>query len=281
MEPLPRYAALLALALLPVLLVLQRALARALYRGSANARSNTPWRLFSVGEVLATALVGASAVRHNVRGLALRDDVLWTCLSALLGLGFVLGAGWLGLRTLLRSQLARELDRGNAAAGVAAAGHQLAAGLLASRALAGHSARELGVGVAFFLLALLLHGAFVVLFRALTTYDDAEQIEGENVAAAVSYAGVAVGVALVLARALEGDFSTWLRSLLGFAAVASWALVLYPVRQLVVGGLLLRARPTLRGGALDEAVGVQREVGVAALEAASYVAAALAVAALL
>ena len=50
---------------------------------------------------------------------------------------------------------------------------------------------------------------YVALFRALTTYDDAEQIQGENLAAALSYAGVSVAIALVLAAGL-GAAGLWL-----------------------------------------------------------------------
>jgi hypothetical protein len=46
---------------------------------------------------------------------------------------------------------------------------------------------------------------------------------------------------------------------------------------LIVQGLILGARPTLRGGALDQAIGVDRNVGAAALEASAYVGTALAI----
>ena len=75
---------------------------------------------------------------------------------------------------------------------------------------------------------------FVSLFRALTTYDDAEQIHGENVAAALSYAGVTIAVGIVVARAVEGDFEGWLTSLKGYGGVLLSLVALYPVRQLFV-----------------------------------------------
>ena len=55
------------------------------------------------------------------------------------------------------------------------------------------------------------------------------------------------------------------------------ALVLYPVRQLLVQGLLLGAAPTLAKGRLDVLVGRERNAGVALLEALAYVVTALVV----
>lgn len=274
MSPHTRYVLLFAVGTILAMLALLRVARRALDGG---AKENTARRLLTVGELLGVLLVGAAVVKNNVRGEHLVADLLWTGAFALAGLAMVLGVGRLSLRALLRGRLGAELDEDNVSAGVAGASHMIATGLLASRAVAGHSARELGLAMVFFALALVAHGLFVALFRALTTYDDAEQIEGENLAAGVSYAGLTVSVAVLVARAVEGDFSGWSSSLLGFAGVCAWCVALYPVRQLVVGGLLLGARPGLRGGALDDAIGTSRDVGVASLEAAAYLGTALAI----
>lgn len=268
-----RYVALFAAGTLLAMLSLLRLLRRV--TEPAGAAPNAARRLVMVGEVLATMLVGTAVVRNNVHAERLADDILWTAVFALAGLAMVQGVGRLSMRALLRARLPAELDEGNASAGLAAASHLVATGLLASRAVAGHSARELGLALSFFALAVLAHAGFVALFRALTTYDDAEQICGENLAAGISYAGLTVSVAVLVARAVEGDFAGWSASLKGFAGVAAWCLALYPVRQLVVGGILLGERPTLRGGSLDEAIGATRDVGIAALEATAYIGTAL------
>jgi hypothetical protein len=51
---------------------------------------------------------------------------------------------------------------------------------------------------------------------------------------------------------------------------------LYPVRQVLVQAVLMGARPTFRGGALDDAIAMDHNEGTAAMEAATYLAAALA-----
>ena len=87
-----------------------------------------------------------------------------------------------------------------------------------------------------------------------------------------------MAIALVLARALEGgDFAGWGNALAGYGCVAASALALYPVRQLIVQGLVLGRAPTLRGGSLDDAIGADRNAGMAVMEALTYLATAVAI----
>jgi hypothetical protein len=49
------------------------------------------------------------------------------------------------------------------------------------------------------------------------------------------------------------------------------------VRQVLVQGLILGRVPTLRGGSLDDAIGTDRNVGLAVMEALAYLATAVAI----
>ena len=140
--------------------------------------------------------------------------------------------------------------------------------------------RELGLTLTVFVLGQITLVLFITLFRALTTYDDAEQIQGENLAAALSYAGVSVAIAVIVGRALEGDFTGWDESLRGYGGVLLFLLALYPVRQILVQVVLLGAPFTFRGGRLDAGVAAERNEGLGALEAVTYLATALAIAGL-
>jgi uncharacterized membrane protein YjfL (UPF0719 family) len=242
------------------------------------AEENSALRLVRVGQVLAVFFVAASSARNCLVGGGWKSDALWLFAFAFTGLSLVLVTGRAGVALLLAGSLRGEIERGNRAAGLAAGGHYVATGIVTSSSLAGHGLHELSLSLAFFLLAQLTLHLFVMLFRALTTYDDAEQIRGENLAAAISYAGVTVAISLVIARALEGDFTGLVVSLIGYAKVLAFLLVLYPIRQLLVQGLLLGAKPALRGGRLDYGIGAEHNEGMAALEAATYVATALAIA---
>lgn len=239
---------------------------------------NAARRLLQVGQVLSVFLVAAAVVKSCVEGESLAHDVLWVSVFGAVALLLVMLTGQLGVRLLLRSRLPAEIERGNAAAGLSAGAHYVATGIITSRAVAGGSLRELGLSIGFFVLAQLTLHVFIALFRALTTYDDAEQIQGENLAAALSYAGVSIAVAIIVARAVEGDFVSLRASLLGYGEVLLLILALYPVRQLLVQVVLLGAPFSFRGGRLDTGVAAERNEGMGALEAATYLAAALAIA---
>jgi hypothetical protein len=268
-----------ALVLLILLRLGRSVLARSTVE-SGDARSRTAQRLVLAGDVFAVLLVSAGVVRNNVLGQSLSHDALSALIMGLMGLALVQASGELGLRALLGSHLRRELSRGNLAAGLAAAAHYASVGILAQHAVAGQNWLGFGLALVFFSLATATHLSLVSLFRALTTYDDDEHIRGGNLAAAISYAGASLASSLVISRALQGDFTTWKGSLLGFAMMSACGLGLYPIRQGLVQGLWLGAAPTLRGGALDDAIAQERDVGAAMLEAVTYVGAALALVAL-
>ena len=117
------------------------------------------------------------------------------------------------------AKLPKEIERGNVAAGLAAGSHYVATGIITSHAMAGNDLQTLGISCVFFVIGQLTLHLFVSLFRALTTYDDSEQIAGENLAAALSYAGAAIAIAIIIARATEGDFDGWASSLKGYVGV--------------------------------------------------------------
>lgn len=281
--PAPLYVLLFGLSTMLGLLVLLRVGQRLVSPGHTVAADlsddNAARRLLSVGEVLGVFLVAASVVKSGAQGESLARDALWVAIFGAVALGLLVLTGQLGIRLLLRSRLPAEIERGNAAAGLAAGAHYVATGIITSRAVAGGSSlRDLGLSIGFFVLAQLTLYGFLSLFRALTTYDDAEQIQGENLAAALSYAGVSIAVAILVARALEGDFVSLRVSLLGYGEVLLLLLVLYPVRQILVQMVLLGAPFALRGGRLDAGIAAERNEGMGALEAVTYLATALALA---
>ena len=269
------------LVLLAVFRLGRKLLAPATSVGKSFAESNAARHLLDVGQVLGVFLVAAAVVKNCVRGESIADDALAAGGFGVLGLVLIAVMGRLGTQLLLQSRLPSEIARGNVAAGLAAGSHYVATGIVAAHAIAGSKLRDVGLSLFFFVMAMAALWAFVTLFRALTTYDDAEQIHGENLAASISYSGLSIGVAIIVGCALDGDFVSWEISLKGFGAILLLTLALYPVRQLFVQSLLLGAPLALRGGRLDTGIGTERNEGIGALEAVSYVATALSVARLL
>lgn len=237
---------------------------------------NVAYLLVQAGHAAAVLLLVPGVVREALLHDTLGESVLWAALFGVTGVVLIQAVGEMGIRLLMRASLRHELDTGNVAAGLSAGANYVAVGILAAPAIAGSDLHGFGLSFAFFTLAVITQAAYVMLFRTLTVYDDAEQIAGENLAAGLSYAGVTVAVAMVLARALTGgDFVGWGPALRGYAGVAMSALLLYPVRQVIIEGLVLGRMPRLRGGALDQAIGVDRNAGLATLEALTYLATAV------
>lgn len=259
------------LVMLVLFILSRRSLATELTKG------NSAQRLLGVGQVTAIFLVAANAVKSSVRGEDIAHDATWVAAFGVVGVLLIAVTGHIGVRLLLASRLPKEIERGNVAAGLAAGAHYVATGIITSHAMAGNDAHTLGISIVFFVIGQLTLHVFVSLFRALTTYDDAEQIAGENLAAALSYAGAAIAIAIIIGRATEGDFTTWKESLVGYAGVLACVVALYPVRQVFVQMLLLRAPLRLRGGPLDEGIAVNRSEGIGALEAVTYLATALSI----
>ena len=161
-----------------------------------------------VGQVLAVFLVAASVVKNGMKGDSIAHDALWIAAFAAVGVLLISITGRIGTQLLLQARLAKEIERGNVAAGVAAAANYIATGIITAAAVSGSGLHDLGLALIFFLIAQVTLHVFATLFRALTTYDDAEQIAGENLAAALSYSGLLIAVAIVVARAVEKAIST-------------------------------------------------------------------------
>src|SRR5690348_1658649 len=174
--------ALLALALFHVV---QRTLAPKHTLVADMRGKNVAAQVVQVGHVLAVLLLVPGIVKNCVAGQSIAEDSLSAAAFLLAGIALIQVVGGLGIRTVMRSTLMREVERGNVAAGVAASANYVAVGILSSRAIAGTDLRGLGLSMSFFGIGIVTLGVFVTLFRALTTYDDAEQIQGGNLAAAI------------------------------------------------------------------------------------------------
>jgi uncharacterized membrane protein YjfL (UPF0719 family) len=242
----------------------------------STAASNAEAREATRGVLRGARLLGVVLVATSVwRGVADAPAGSRGAIAAAFGaaaLALWVGATWLQHRLLFGKHLGPEVRRGNLAAALAAGADQVALALVTSRAVTGDALGELPAAIAFGVLAQVTWSLLVALFRAVTTYPDDQEIAGENHAAAISYAGAALALAAIIGHAVDGPFLGWIASLRAYGGALLLAIALYPVRQLLVEGLLLGCRPRLRGGELDRAIGQRRSVGVAAVEAAAYLA---------
>ncbi len=104
------------------------------------------------------------------------------------------------------------------------------------------------------------------IFEYITPYDlHKEIVEGKNLAAAAGYAGALIAMGIILHNAVLGDFVNWQADLHGFLIWCLPLLLLWPVRALVVNGVLLGFKN------LNHEIAVDRNVGAGVIEAATYI----------
>jgi uncharacterized membrane protein YjfL (UPF0719 family) len=236
-------------------------------------KAGTPGQIVLAGQVFGCLPIAVQIANECVSETV--HPTAWTAVFGVVAFAAYLAAGELGLRKLLGRGVASELSRGNNASAIVAGAHYVAMGLIAARAFAGTDARGLMLSLLFFALAVVTLHLGTIIFRGITEYDDRAQVESGNMAAAVSYAGLTIAMSVLVSAALVGDFEGWTPSLTAYGKALGFALVVWPVRQLVVQSLLLGGSLRLRGGMLDEAIAADRNMGIALLEAASYVGVAL------
>jgi uncharacterized membrane protein YjfL (UPF0719 family) len=129
--------------------------------------------------------------------------------------------------------------------------------------------------IIFLIVGILTFIAVTSLFRYLTSYDDVKEIENGNMAAGFSYGGLIIAIGIVISNALTGDFTTYEAGLWGFLDSAIIVLLMYPVRQFLIQGLIMGCGYKLYGGKLDDEIARDRNIGAGVIEAAIYIATAI------
>jgi uncharacterized membrane protein YjfL (UPF0719 family) len=245
-------------------------------RSEHAARPNLARPLQRVGALVGLTLLARVVVDGVVREAgSWQAAVRWGGAYAFVGIVLVLATGALLSRVFLSGRMRREIARGNVAAGLVAASHYVAVAWIMDSCFFGRDLPSLRISALFFLIGV---GSLILLqtlYRGLTHYADDQEVIGENAAAGLGFAGVTLALAVIVAHAAAGTFVGWASSLRGYGVALLLAVTLYPVRQLVVGPLLLGLPARMRGGALDRLVAQERSVVVGGIEALAYVAMAL------
>lgn len=165
-------------------------------------------------------------------------------------------------------QIGRDiLENRNVASAIVLFATFVATGIIFAGAVRGEGA-GLTAWIALFVFTLLGQVALALmahLFELITPFDLHAEIEQQNVAAALGYGGALVAMGLILFKAVTGEFTAWGQDLLSFAIYCLPLLALYPLRALVVNGLLLNFRD------LNHEVASDRNLGVGVLEATTYI----------
>ena len=198
------------------------------------------------------------------------DDVIGLVIFGVLGTVLLNLSAWVNDAVVFsKFDNEREIveDR-NAGMGAVEAGNYVAVGLITAGAMSGEGGLVPGLVYWFAgLVALIVAG---LLYDKMTSYDLHDEIEKDNVAVGVAFAGVLIGFGNIIRLAGEGDFVSWNQSLTEFGYYTVVGLCLLPLVRLFADKVLLP------GASLsDELVKDQPNLGAGVLEAVSYVAASM------
>lgn len=219
--------------------------------------------------VIWTITVLLGTLSHNVVW-DIRNVLIYGCIGIVLLTGAALGTCRVCLGMAMREQLAAR----NVAAAIVVAGVYIATSLTYSGGLVGEGG-GFWIMLLFFLLGQVALLGITYAFRRLTSYDDVQEIASGNVAAALALAGLLIAVGLIVRRAIAGDYLGFLPSLGSFLLALLLAVVLYPVRQVVVQWIILGGPIHWRASLLESEIAQDRNVAAGLLEATAYVTTAL------
>jgi len=198
------------------------------------------------------------------------EDVLRVFLYSLAGIAALNLVRILMNRLILyQFDIEKEVVEGqNVGSGAAEFGMYVATGLLIAGAVSGEGGGP-DTAAAFFGMGLVLLVLFALFYQLTTSYDIHSEIEGNNTAVGIAFGGNLIGIGIVTFKAVFGDFDGWSPAIASFLTFGVIGFALLYVMRLMIDKLLL---PTVQ---TSNALAVERNVGVAYIESAVVISAAL------
>ena len=198
------------------------------------------------------------------------DDVIGLVIFGLLGIVLLNLSAWVN-DTVVFSKFDNEreiVEDRNSGMGAVEGGNYVAVGLITAGAMSGEGG--LVPGLVYWLAGLAALVVAGLLYDKITSYDLHDEIEKNNAAVGVAFAGVLIGFGNIIRLAGDGDFVSWNESMVEFGYYTVVGLILLPLVRLFADKVLLP------GASLsDELVKTKPNLGAGVLEAVSYIAASM------
>lgn len=229
---------------------------------------NTSLAISISGYLFAVSIIYFCVLAGPSQGLL--NDLINVSIYSALGMALLVLSRWINDKFLLHAFCNTEqlIDKQNLATGIAQAASYLSSSLLIGGALAGEGSWL--SAVVFYLLGQALLTLFARLYDYLTQFDVQEQLQEQNLAAAVSFSATLIAVGVILFHAVSGQFISWQQSLALFAVDSAIAFLVLPFMRLLVDKVLL---PNI---VLDTAI-AERNIAVALIEGSLAICVALAI----
>ena len=198
------------------------------------------------------------------------DDVIGLVIFGGLGIVLLNLSAWVN-DTVVFSKFNIEkkiVEDRNTGMGAVEAGNYVAVGLITAGAMSGEGG--LVPGLVYWIAGLAALVVAGLLYDKITSYDLHDEIEQDNAAVGIAFAGVLIGFGNIIRLAGDGDFVSWNESLTQFGYYTVVGLILLPLVRLFADKVLLP------GASLsNELVKAKPNLGAGILEAVSYVAASM------
>jgi len=231
-------------------------------------RDNPAIALGVAGYYLGLVLAIGGAVAGPSNGLV--NDLIDLGVYGLLAI-VLINLSWFVCDKLLlyRFSTEDELIRDqNSGTGAVVFGVNTASGVIVFGAVTGQGG-NIWTAMAFWVVGQILLLAAGWVYNRIVPYDIHEEIEKDNVAAGVGFAGAIIAMGIVIGLSSARDFTHWTEDLPAFILAAAFGLMMLPVVRFLTDKILL---PTVN---LSDEIAVQEKpnVGAAYIEACSYIAA--------
>lgn len=199
-------------------------------------------------------------------------DMIYLGIYGLVGI-LLLNISWFlcDLVILNRFKISDELIRDrNCGTGVISFGMSLASGLIIFGSMSGEGGGMVSALV-FWAVGQFILVIAARVYAAVIPYDVHAEIEKDNVAAGVGFAGALVAIGIVVGLAAQHEFQSWAESLGSYIVIALAGLILLPAIRFLTDLVLI---PNVK--LADEIANQETpNVGAAYIEAFSYIAASL------
>lgn len=154
----------------------------------------------------------------------------------------------------------------NLGTGIIEGANYLATGIILYGAIIGEGGGY-HTAIAFWAISQVLFWLASKLYQLITPYNIHEEIEKDNVAVGVGFAGALIAIALLIKTGVQGDFVSWQDSLITVAVDTSAGFLLLPLARFLTDKILLPTRSLT-----DEIVNQEHpNVGAALIEAFAYI----------
>lgn len=175
---------------------------------------------------------------------------------------------------LYKFKISEELVRDhNLGTGVVSFGISIASGLVIYGSISGEGG-NIWTAIIFWAMGQVILMMAGFLYSWMVPFDLHGEIEKDNVAAGVSFAGALIAMGLIIGLSAEGDFSSYREDLPSYIAFSLLGLIILPIIRLLTDKVLLpsvKLTDEIIAGTADQE---KPNVGAAYVEAFSYIAAA-------